>query len=355
MWLGLAREFARQGHHVCIFARRYPGQAATEVEEGVHYLRAGGFDQGRSIALDLLKDLAYASRAVWQLPEAEILITNDFWLPVLAGSLRRKAGRIVINANRFPKGQYFLYRRADRIAAASSTVRNAIAAQTPALSDRIRIFPNPVDTGIMTPDESARVSNPRVLLYVGRLHPEKGVHVLTSTFAKLAARHAGWRLRIVGPWKAEEGGGGEAYMQVLRDALKGVPADIVGPKFDPGALAAEYRAASLFCYPSLAETGESFGLAVLEAMACGLPPVVSALDCFRDFVHENETGWIFNHRSAVQETGLASTLERAMADMPRATAIGRQAGAFAKGFGYDRIAEQYLTEFNGLLRGGLHG
>ena len=352
MWLGLAREFARQGHEVCIFARQFPGQAANEIEAGVRFLRAGGFDQGRSIALDLLRDLAYASRAVWRLPEADILITNDFWLPVVAGILGRRAGRIVINANRFPKGQYFLYGSAARIAAASSAVSDAIAAQTPALRDRIRVFPNPVDTGIMFPDERVRVVDPRILLYVGRLHPEKGVHVLASAYAKLAARRAGWRLRIVGPWKAEEGGGGEAYVQGLRTALEGVPADIVGPQFDPGALAAEYRAASLFCYPSLAETGESFGLAVLEAMACGVPPVVSALGCFRDFVSDDQTGWVFDHRSADPARSLAAVLEQAMAENSRAAAMGWRASAFATGFSYERVAVQYLMDFSRLLQDG---
>jgi len=108
MWLGLAREFARHGHEVCVFARRFPGQPDSETDAGVRFLRVGGFDQGRLITLDILKDLAYASRAVWRLPDADILITNDFWLPVLASILRPETGRIVINANRFPKGQYFL-------------------------------------------------------------------------------------------------------------------------------------------------------------------------------------------------------------------------------------------------------
>ena len=348
MWLGLAREFARHGHEVCIFARRFPGQPDDEVDGGVRFLRVGGFDQGRSIALDIFKDLAYALRAVWRLPEADILITNDFWLPVLAGALRRGAGRIVVNANRFPKGQYFLYRGADRIAAASSAVRDAIAAQAPVLRDRIRVFPNPVDTKFMYPDESVRAVDPRILLYVGRLHPEKGVHLLARAFAKVAPRRADWRLRVVGPWKAEEGGGGEAYLQVLKATLEGVPADIAGPQFDRGALAAEYRAASLFCYPSLAETGESFGLAALEAMACGLPPVVSALECFRDFVSDNETGWVFDHRSADPASALAAVLERGMSASSQAAAMGRRASAVARGLGYDSIAGQYLAEFSRL-------
>ena len=349
MWHGLAREFARCGHEVCVFARRNPGQAESEVDAGVRYLRAGGFEQGQSIALDLVKDLGYASRAVWKLPDAEILVTNDFWLPVLAASLRPRAGRVVVNANRFPKGQYFLYRSAARIAAASSAVRDAILAQTPALGGRVRVIPNAIDTGTMVPGAGARSTHPRILLFVGRVHPEKGVHLLAEAFASIARRHSGWRLRIVGPWVAEDGGGGESYVQRLRQILDGVPADVVGPRFNPAALAAEYRASSLFCYPSLAEKGESFGVAPLEAMACGVPPLVSSLACFGDFVREGENGWTFDHRATDPAAALAAALERAFVEPDRLQAVGELAARAARRYGYAEVAKHYLDDFEIIL------
>jgi len=351
MWQGLADEFSRQGHEVCIFARRFPGQADEETVGGVRYLRVGGVDQGRSVALDLLKDFAYASIATWRLPDADILVTNDFWLPIIAAHLRRRAGKVVVNANRFPKGQYFLYRGAARIAAASYAVRDAIVTQTPALRDRIRVFPNPVDTRIMSPANSAKAAASRVLLFVGRLHPEKGVHLLAGAFAQIAARHPAWRLRIVGPWKFEEGGAGQAYMQRLRAAVKGVPSEVAEAQYDPAALAGEYRAASLFCYPSLAERGESFGVAALEAMACGVPTLVSALECFRDFVHEGSTGWVFDHKSADPQAALAAALDGAMANPERALELGRRASAAAREFSYAKVAARYLADFQQLLEG----
>lgn len=349
MWQGLAGEFARRGQQVCIFARSHPGQAADETVDGVRYLRAGGFEQGKSIALDLTRDLAYASAALPRLPAADILVTNDFWLPALAARLRRRAGLVVVNANRFPKGQYFLYKGAARIAAASTAVGDAIARQTPALRGRIRVFPNPVDTAIMSPDETRRRTDPRVLLYVGRLHPEKGVHLLAASFARVAPRIPGWRLRIVGPWKVEDGGGGGAYAEALREMLRDLPAQVVEPTYKPEALADEFRAASLFCYPSLAEQGESFGLAALEAMACGAPPLVSALECFRDFVRDGETGWVFDHRGGDPEAALAAALERAMRDPVAALDIARRASSSAQQFGYAEVAERYLADFRALL------
>lgn len=349
MWHGLAGEFARRGHDVCIVARRFPGQPDREVAGGIRFLRTGGIAQGRWVALDLLKGFFDSGLTARRLPQADILVTNDFWLPVFAP---RTAGRIVVNANRAPKGQYFLYRGAARIAAASGAVRDAIALQTPTLAERIRVFPNPIDTRIMCSDDSPATPAAPTLLFVGRLHPEKGVHLLAEAFARTALCRDGWRLRLVGPWKQSDGGGGEAYVQRLRDLLRDLPAEICGPQFDAVALAAEYRAATLFCYPSLAETGESFGVAPLEAMACGTPPVVSALDCFRDFIRDGETGWVFDHRAADPAGTLASALDRAMEDPARADAIAKRASRSARAFGYAEVADGYLADFERLLQDG---
>ncbi|MCC6212369.1 MAG: glycosyltransferase family 4 protein [Burkholderiales bacterium] len=350
MWSGLAAEFVRRQHEVCLVARAFPGQAGGETVDGVRYVRFGGFAQSRSITLDLVRDFGYALSVVWRLPEADILVTNDFWLPVLSARMRRRAGLVVVNANRYPKGQYFLYSGAVRIAAASSAVRAAIAVQSPALADRIRVIPNPVDTAIMYPDKNARVDNPRLLLYVGRLHPEKGVHLLAAAFGRIAPRHPGWRLRIVGPWLPDEGGGGLDYVEELRATLKGVPGEIVGPQFDSALLAKEYRTATLFCYPSLADRGESFGVAALEAMACGTAPLVSSLDCFRDFVTEGRTGWVFDHRAPDPEGALAAALNVAMANPARALEIGQHAADAARKFGYAEVAVSYLADFRELLQ-----
>ena len=349
MWEGLAREFARAGHATCVFARDYRSQAREETVDGVRYVRWGGFDQGRLVAIDLAKDFLYAARAARRLPAADILVTNDFWLPVLARSSRADAGKIVVNANRFPKRQYFLYRRVARIAAASSAVRDAILAQTPGLGERVQVFPNPVDLGIMRPPGPRRPDVPRILLYAGRLHPEKGVHLLAEAFTQVSLRNPAWRLRILGPWRAAEGGGGEAYLRRLQALLHGAAADLVEPKFEAEALAAEYRAASLFCYPSVADAGESFGLAALESMACGVAPVVSALACFRDFVVEGENGWIFDHRAAEPVRALAHALEGAMADPERLRAAGQRAVETARRFGYAEVAGRYLQDFHSLL------
>src|SRR5260370_40636213 len=117
MWHGLAEEFAVRGNEVVLVPRTFPGQPRRESRNGVRYERRGGFAQGRSVYIDLAKDLIYAADVTRCLPAADILVINDFWLPVLAGWVRQRAGFIVLSANRVPKRQEGVYRPVPRIRA----------------------------------------------------------------------------------------------------------------------------------------------------------------------------------------------------------------------------------------------
>ena len=349
MWQGLAEQFALAGHEVTIFAREFLGQPEHETIAGVRYLRWGGFDQSLSVRRDLLKDLAYAVRAARRLPPADILITNDFWLPVFAAR-RRTAGKVVINANRFPKGQFWLYQKASRIAAASTAVRDAIVTQCPTLAGRTRAFPNPIDTATFRPAPAKQAkAGLKVLLYAGRVHPEKGVHLLVEAFRSLRSQRPGWALRLVGPVATTQGGGGEDYLRRLQSSAAGCPVEFDEPIYDLGQLADAYRAADLFCYPSVAEQGESFGVAPLEAMACGVAPVVSALACFRDFLTPGETGWCFDHRTASPGAALAEQLLAATGNDGLRAATAQRAAQAARRFSLAAVAQDYLKDFDSLL------
>jgi glycosyltransferase involved in cell wall biosynthesis len=79
--------------------------------------------------------------------------------------------------------------------------------------------------------------------------------------------------------------------------LSGANVCFLEPTYDTDELNRLYQKASIFVYPSVAEKGETFGLAPLEAMAWGCVPVVSDLRCFKDFIIHERNGLIFNHRT----------------------------------------------------------
>jgi len=350
LWQGLAEQFAAKGHEVTILCRSYPGQPQQETINGVMYVRYGGFPQSRWIALDLLKDLVYALAMVPVLPRADILVINDFWLPIFAGALRPDAGRIVLNAARFPKGQYYLYAGVDIFAAVSRSIQEAIANQYPAATPRVRVIPNPIDTRVFCPPISPRpVRENKTILYVGRVHPEKGIHLLLDAFALLSDRLPHLKLRILGPVKESQGGGGEDYFRTLQAKAKGLNVEFLPPIFEPSKLADAYRAADLFCYPSLAEKGESFGVAPLEAMATGLVPIVSDLACFRDFIEEGQTGYFFDHRSSDAAQNLSDTLFRAIINWNQTQSLGIKAAHQALNYSFQKIADKYLDCLKNLI------
>ena len=350
LWQGLAEEFAAQGHDVTLLCRAYVGQPRTETLNGVHYIRRGGFPQSPNIWLDLVKDLTYAVTAFPGFPSADILVINDFWLPIFA-ALRPKTGRIVINANRYPKGQYWLYSKTSFFAAASTAIQHAITQQYPAAVSRMQVIPNPIDTRIFSQSANPKPNcEEKIILYVGRIHPEKGIDLLLEAFAILSKQNSTVKLRIIGPVKEHQGGGGEEYLQKLKRQAEGLKVEFVDPIFDLSQLVNAYRGGDLFCYPSLAEKGESFGVAPLEAMAVGLVPIVSDLDCFKDFIEQGETGYFFNHRSSSAAANLAEVMSFSLMDWDKTQQMAYNATQIAHQYSYTQVAKLYLAEFESLIQ-----
>jgi alpha-1,6-mannosyltransferase len=103
----------------------------------------------------------------------------------------------------------------------------------------------------------------KVLLYVGRLSPEKNIEMLLAAFEALHARHPHtYHLVIVG----------DGPLRRILPAARHRTGALTWRSYvqDTAMLAAYYHAADLFIHPGVCET---FGLVVLEAQACGLPCV----------------------------------------------------------------------------------
>ncbi|MBA3272313.1 MAG: glycosyltransferase family 4 protein [Chthoniobacterales bacterium] len=248
---------------------------------------------------------------------------------------------------RFPKGQMRLYRHCARLQAPSRVVRDAIVSEVPQMRDRVVMIPNPRPDSISTTAASPR-GRERRIIYVGRVHPEKGVHLLIEAFVRLSeAQREGWKLVIIGPAATRFGGGGETYESELARlaASAGDAIEFRGAIFDPAELEREFRSATLFVYPSLAEQGETFGLAPLEAMAQACPVLVSDLACFRDFIEEGRTGFIFDHRAAEPVVTLSTRLAALMADELLREQVGAAGYQKAEEYSIHRVADQFLADF----------
>ena len=349
MWFELGKQFSQQGHSVCHVSRRFPGLPNQEVIEGVQHLRVRGHNTpANGFHLKFL-DLLYSLRALRAMPPADILITNTFWMPILVGLRQRRFGRIVVDVARMPKGQMRLYSLATCLRANSSAVQQAITREVPQLASTIRTIANPLP--FLPPPLPAEEREP-VILYIGRLHPEKGIALLIDAFARASSRGlSGWSLRLVGPADTAAGGGGLIWLKDLLAAPQaaGLSIEWLGPIYGEQELLQHYQRAALFAYPSLAERGETFGLAPLEAMACGAVPILSDLACFRDFITPGVNGRVFNHRAADPATLLANAFLELAADPGQRAALSQSALAVRQSHHPATIAAAFLRCFNELI------
>ena len=350
LWFQLGKQFSQQGHSVCHVSRTFPGLPRQEVIEGVRHVRVMGYNTpSNGIYLKAL-DLIYSLRALRVLPPADILITNTFWMPILAGWSQRRQGRIMVSVERMPKGQMRFYSRAACLRSPSSVVKQAIIREAPHLAGGIRNIPNPLP---FLPPPVETLQREAVILYCGRLHPEKGIELLIEAFSQACRLGLkGWKLRLVGPADTAAGGGGLAWWEALlaQPQAVGLPIEWLGPIYDEQQLQRSYKDASIFVYPSLADQGEAMPIAPIEAMAFGAVPIVSDLACFRDFITPGLNGLVFNHRAADAPARLAQVLLALASDPERRAALAESAIAVRQSHHPTTIARQFLDCFETLIQ-----
>ncbi|MGA1400350.1 MAG: glycosyltransferase, partial [Phycisphaerales bacterium] len=180
-WWSLARSFVAAGHAVTVVGPDHPDLPRGDGWDGIAYRRLPLLGRSGRTWIDVIRDFGWSRRAKSILPESEVTVTNCVWLPWLLGRggspARRRLGVLEVHVQRFPKGQMRLYRSVDSISTVSPAIADAIAREQTTLAGRVRVVPNPVDLAVFhtTEQSEARrdLSSPAILLYTGRIHPEK--------------------------------------------------------------------------------------------------------------------------------------------------------------------------------------
>lgn len=357
-WFRLAHEFAARGHEVTMISRKWRNLPDQEKIDGIRHIRLRGHDHTRNLSRNLWLDFWWSWRVFRSLPLADIAVVHAVSLPVWLGRLKPAAGKVVVMTGRIPKGQYRHYGRIARVIAPSSHVGHLVAAENPALGTVARVFGYPINWSLLHreppsahPFVPAAATGELTIGYVGRLHEEKGLGLLADAVALLGRQTdlPPWRVVLCGPADVAHGGSGAGYraqlLQRLSSALHPQRIHILDPQFNERALAGVYRRIDIFCLPSLAEQGETFGVAAAEAMAAGAAPVVSGLGCFGDFVRPEETGLVFDHRAPDAASLLADALGRLLRDATLRQRIASAAQTFTRRYDYPNYATALLEDF----------
>lgn len=348
MWFILGQKFSARGHEVTHISRQYNQLPREEFIHEVMHIRIAGYETPLSLVLLKLLDAFYTIRAMKIIPKnADIVVTNTFWAPIFLPLITQ--AKVYVDVQRMPKGQMRFYKKS-HLRANSTPVAAAIRAELPeALHYKVSMVPNPLPyqaTGIEQIDLRDLSNKKRVILYCGRVHPEKGLELLNATIQALPDD---WILKIVGPYKTAEGGGGEEYLQLLKSIFNSSKVQFIEPIYDVNKLNQIYKEASIFVYPSIAEKGETFGLAPLEAMAWSAVPVVSDLDCFKDFISHGKNGLIFDHRLMDAGGQLKECVLDLIQNHQKLVRLANEAIKVNFSHSPDKIADLFLADFKRLL------
>jgi phosphatidylinositol alpha-mannosyltransferase len=226
-----------------------------------------------------------------------------------------------------------LQRLLDRHAATIAVSRAAVSAMSRYFEADWEIIPNGVDLTAFrdAPGSPARV--PNRLLFLGRLEPRNGLDTLLSALPRVTPRIPETELIVAGegPWRG-------AYRKQSERA--GLPVRFLGPVFHERP--ALYRQADLYLCPV---TRASFGVTLLEAMACGTPMVVSDIPAFRE-VAGREAALV----PPADPEAWAETVVELLASPERRRRMG-QAGAVAvQRFGWPSITDRILAVYERVTR-----
>lgn len=226
-----------------------------------------------------------------------------------------------------------IYSNAAAVAANSEGLKALYENAFPGLS--AGVVPNGVDIETFRPAETAKL-DPPAIVSVGRMIPRKGFDLLLRACATLKRKGLNVQCRLVGDGPEEE--------PLKRLAAELDIADCV--RFH-GALkrediAALLPACSVFALPSHAE---GMANAALEAMACGLPLLLTDVGGSRELVDGN--GAII---PAGDEAALAQTLGGWLKDSDRLAAMSERSRERAMGFSWSNAARQYVELYQQVLK-----
>ena len=201
----------------------------------------------------------------------------------------------------------------------------------------VKVITNGVDSRFFMPRQTPKGGDPTVVLFVGRFHRQKNLPFFLKQMARLrAAAPQDWRLELAGD--------GEERPSLEEHVRRLGLADITtwhGWQKDKAGLLDLYRQADVVVNPSLYEGMPNV---VLEAMACGLPVVASAVPGNNTLVHSGETGFLFPLGDG---DALCAALQQIRDQPDLARALGESGRRrVEQDFSWEYVARCYLDLFN---------
>ena len=338
-----AREARRRGHHVDIITSNLSG-----AEPQPHVIRLGRsqpvYANGSQARITMGVGLRRRMRKVLRRGRYDVVHVHSPLTPILpllaieeadvpvVGTFHtyfdRSRGYALLNA--------FFQRRLDMLSAAICVSHSTTVALERYFSASWRIIPNGIDTEVFHPSVGAppaiRKDVPSIL-FLGRFDPRNGLSTLIDSFRRVKGKSRQAQLVVVGDGPLRE----HYYKQARGDEdITFVGAVLEGrPSY--------YAHSSIYACPT---TKASFGITLLESMACATPIVCSDILGFRDVVvHEREALMT----PCGDRDALADALVRLLDDETLRIQLGTAGRHESMQYSWPRVTSQVLQVYHSVL------
>ncbi|MGB5758119.1 MAG: glycosyltransferase [Acidimicrobiales bacterium] len=313
----LVSALAQAGVGCRVYVRRWaddlPERVAVEPGFDVVHVPAGPSDLAKedlALHVDEFADLVAKDMEEFQ-PD---VIHANYWLSGVAGRLLKQRFQLpllttfhtlarVKAESGEPEPESRARAEAEVMACADAVLANATAEAEQLIEyydadpTRIEIVPPGVDHALFSPGNQAgarwalETNDDPLLVFIGRIQPLKGVDIAVEALARV--RRSDARLWIVGGASGKGGGAEVDRIRSLIDDLGLTERVRFIPPQPHHLLSTYYRAADICLVPS---RSESFGLVALEAAACGVPTVASAVGGLLTLVDHGHSGYLVEGR-----------------------------------------------------------
>jgi phosphatidylinositol alpha-mannosyltransferase len=332
-----AREARRHGHRVDIITSRLAGAG-----DEPHVFRIGRsqpvYVNGSLARVTVGWGVRRELRRVLRRGRYDIVHVHSPLSPVLPVLAIEEADCPVVGTFHTYFERRYFQSRLDRLRAAIAVSHSTTVALNRYFEANWTIVPNGIDVDVFhprAPRPAAFRADVPVILFLGRFDPRNGLTTLIEAFRKVRSRRREAQLVVAGdgPLRSHyhRVGGGDPDITFVGPILRERPG--------------YYAHSAIYACPS---TRASFGITLLESMACETPVVCSDIHGFRDVVkHEREALMV----PSGDRTALADALVRLLDDETLRKRLGKRGRQEAQQYSWTGVTSAVLDIYTAVLAG----
>jgi phosphatidylinositol alpha-mannosyltransferase len=341
-----AREARRRGHHVDVITSHIPGAEAQP-----HVIRIGRsqpvYANGSQARITIGWNLRREMRRVLRAGRYDVVHVHSPLTPVLPILAIEEADCPVVGTFHtyfdrslgYTLGNRFFQKRLDMLAAAVAVSHSTTVALNRYFEADWQIIPNGIDTDVFhpsAPPPPGLTKDVPTILFLGRFDPRNGLTTLIDSFRRVKGRgNRGRQARLVvvgdGPLREHyyKQANGDKDITFVGAVLEGRPS--------------YYAHSSVYACPT---TKASFGITLLESMACETPVVCSDILGFRDVVVDGREALMV---PCGDRDALADQLVRVLDDEGLAIQLGTTGRQNSLEYSWARVTSRVLDVYQNVL------